>query len=813
MWMPLTASLIRLLTFSMMSFTSLVRSFRSFGHTPSRGYARLRAGVNGLPHLPSRRFAWLNVGYMRHSLRFVAALVAGLALLAGGASVLVTRTTRAWFERDMVLRAQLAVSGGREALVSHWEPGHEAELRKVLVGMTRDERVLGVAACGADLQLRVSTIDYPPSLVCSSLALGVRPRSDAPGAAWTTWASVFSLPGGRVHVTATPLLEGDQPLGFVVLVHDLTFVERREETTRRFLALAFAFLAIVASVFTLVAARLSWRGWSNELRRLIQGGSPPPEFRPFLRDVRDLVERLAAEREAEGLGGLWTPQRLKNTLTRHLHGERVVIVANREPYVHERTESGEVALLHPASGLVTALEPVMRACSGVWVAHGSGSADREASDEKGRLPVPPGEGSYVLRRLWLSPEEEKGYYYGFANEGLWPLCHIAHTRPIFRSEDWRQYQAVNHKFAEAVGEEVGSEDPIVLVQDYHFALLPRMLRERLPRATVITFWHIPWPNSEQFGICPWREELLAGLLGSSILGFHTQFHCNNFVDSVDRFLEARIDREQHAVVHRGHSTLVRPYPISIEWPSGWLGSVPSVPECRASVFAELGLAPGARLGVGVDRLDYTKGIEERLLAVERLLERAPELRGRFTFAQLAAPSRTIIPQYRQLDENVSRIAARINERFSSGRYRPVVLLRAHHEPPTVFRYYRAADVCYVSSLHDGMNLVAKEFIAARDDEQGVLILSHFTGAARELTEALSVNPYDLEEASAALASALLMPGDEQRDRMRAMRTLVAEFNVYRWAGRMLVDAARLRRKERLSGRLSRLLPPVPGAPE
>jgi trehalose 6-phosphate synthase len=749
---------------------------------------------------------------MRQALRFAVALVAGLALLTWGAYVVVSRTTRSWFERDTLLRAQLAVSGARETLVSHWGPGQEAELRKVLVELTRDERVMGAAACGADLALKAQTFAYPPSLTCPSLAVEVRPDFAAPPAAWTTGAHVFSLPGGQAHVTAVPLFEVDEVLGFLVLVHDLSFVERREATTRKFLLQAFGLLAFGAAVITLVAARLSWRGWSNELRRLIKGERPAPEFRPFLRDVRDLVERLASEREADGQGGLWTPQRLKNTLLRHLHGERVVIVANREPYIHERTEGGDVALVHPASGLVAALEPVMRACSGVWVAHGSGSADREVSDDRGRLPVPPGEESYVLRRLWLTPEEEKGYYYGFSNEGLWPLCHIAHTRPLFRSEDWRQYQAVNRKFAEAVSEEVDSDDPIILVQDYHFALLPRMIRERLPRATVLTFWHIPWPNSEQFGICPWREELLAGLLGSSILGFHTQFHCNNFIDGVDRFLESRIDREQNAVVHQGQWTHVRPYPISIEWPSGWLTTVPPVPECRASVRAELGLAPDALLGVGVDRLDYTKGIEERLLAVERLLERDPSRRGRFTFVQLAAPSRTAIPSYRQLDENVSRVAARINERFASGSYRPVILRRAHHEPPAVFRYYRAADVCYVSSLHDGMNLVAKEFVAARDDEQGVLVLSHFTGAARELTEALSVNPYDLDEASAALLAALLMPKEEQRDRMRAMRTLLAEFNVYRWAGRMLVDAARLRRRERLSGRLSRLLPGAADAP-
>jgi len=340
------------------------------------------------------------------------------------------------------------------------------------------------------------------------------------------------------------------------------------------------------------------------------------------------------------------------------------------------------------------------------------------------------------------------------------------------------------------------------VQDYHFTLLPRLIHERLPRATVIMFLHTPWPNSESFGICPWRQELLEGMLGASILGFHTQYHCNNFLDAVDRFLEARLDRAESAVVHRGRRTLVRAYPISIEWPVRWLRDLPSPAECRKAVFAELGLAPDARLGVGVDRLDYTKGIEERLLAVERLLDRHPEFRGRFTFAQLAAPSRTLIERYRQLNENIEVLAARINSRFGEGAYRPIVLLRAHHEPPAVFRYYRAADVCYVSSLHDGMNLVAKEFVAARDDERGVLVLSRFTGAARELTEALIVNPYDLNEASAALAAALEMSPREQADRMRAMRGVVSEFNVFRWAGQILTDAARVRQHGRLSERLS-----------
>jgi trehalose 6-phosphate synthase len=737
------------------------------------------------------------------ALRFIVALVAGLAFLTWGAFVVVTRTTLEWFDRDIQLRTKLAVAGTHDALVASWGHDRSAQLRRILVDLTRDERIMAAAACNWDLTLVAQAGEYPAQLSCSTLGPHVRPAMDTPAREWIPWASVIPLPSGNIHASAVPLLDGELALGFVVLVHDLSFVERREGTTKRFLLIAFGLLALAASVVTVVAARLSWRGWSNELRRLLKGEAPRAEFVPFVRDVRDLVDRLASEREMDGLGGLWTPHRLKNTLSRHLHGERVVIVANREPYVHERGADGTVSMIHPASGLVTALEPVMRACSGVWVAHGSGSADREMADKQGHLRVPPGEESYVLRRLWLTPEEEQGYYYGFSNEGLWPLCHLAHIRPTFRSGDWKHYRVVNQKFADAVCSEVDSDDPIILVQDYHFALLPRLIRERLPRSTVLTFWHIPWPSSERFAICPWRDELLTGMLGSSILGFHTQFHCNNFLESVDRFLESRIDREQNAVIHQRRWTLVRSYPISVEWPNSWAKAAPSPAECRRSVFAELGLAPDALLGVGVDRLDYTKGIEERLLAVEELLERYPNLRGRFTFAQLAAPSRSIIPQYKQLNEDVERVAARINERFASGSYHPVVLLRAHHEPPTVFRFYRAADVCYVSSLHDGMNLVAKEFIAAREDERGVLVLSHFTGAARELTEALIVNPYDLDEASEALATALSMPVEEQGDRMRSMRALVAEFNVYRWAGRMLVDAARLRRRENLTGRLAR----------
>jgi trehalose 6-phosphate synthase len=730
--------------------------------------------------------------------RFILALIVGLAILTWVASGVVQTTVREWFERDVSSRSHLVLTGAKQSLADTWN--NPEDLNKQLAALARDERVMGAAACGADLSARSSTPGFPQEFNC--LAVGARVDADnaitgkSPEES-SEWSTMATLPTGRVYVSEMPIWNQGQELGFAILVQDLSYIDRRENVAQKFLIALFVVLAVTAFGVPLLVTKWARSDWSLELRKLLHGeGKQSREFQPILSDMRELVGRMVNERE--DTPGQWTAERLKQTLNRHLHGEKIVILANREPYIHRRTEDGRIEVQHPASGLVTALEPIMRACSGVWVAHG----DRETVDHKDHVRVPPEEESYHIRRVWLSDEEQQGYYYGFSNEGLWPLCHSVDARPIFRAEDWRQYCAVNQKFADAVCSEVDSDDPIVLVQDYHFALAPAMIRKRLPAATVIVFWHIPWPNAERMGICPWRNEILEGLLGSSILGFHTQLHCNNFLDSVDRYLETRRDQELNAVVMKGHRTLVRPYPISIEWPVRWVETASSIEDCRAQVWRDFGLKSNALLGIGVDRLDYTKGIEERLLAVELLLDRHPEFRGRFSFAQLAAPSRTHIERYRVLNETIERLAERINQRFGKKDYKPILLLRSHHEPQEVFRFYRAADLCYVSSLHDGMNLVAKEFVAARTDLKGVLVLSEFTGAARELTEALIVNPYDLEASSAALAAALTMPLDEQRDRMRSMRSILVQFNVYRWAGKMLVDAARLRNQERLTGRLT-----------
>ena len=598
-----------------------------------------------------------------------------------------------------------------------------------------------------------------------------------------------------------------------MILHDMSFVRTRSEDTKKYVFYLFTAIGAVVAFITMVIAELSWRGWMSGIKALISGHTSarsfrtiesPRELRPIARDLKALVSELESERSVRDDSQIsWGPESLRRILREDLKGDEILIVSNREPYIHVRRRPDVIEIQRPASGLVTALEPVMRACSGTWIAHGSGNADRDTVDRNDRVMVPPEEPSYRIRRVWLTPEEEKGYYYGFANEGLWPLCHIAHTRPTFRAPDWKHYCDVNRRFASVVASEASSDDPIVLVQDYHFALLPQFVRERLPRATIITFWHIPWPNPEAFGILPWRDELLAGLLGSSILGFHTQFHCNNFFDTVDRYMEARVDRETSQVSYGGNPTEVRRYPISIEWPSSVPGSRPAIEQCRADVRTEFGLSEDAPLGVGIDRLDYTKGILERFFAIERLLEMRPAWIGRFTFLQIAAPSRSLIEDYQALERRVCSLADSINARFGTGEYVPIRLVVEQRSSDRVHSYYRAADLCCVSSLHDGMNLVAKEFVAARDDERGVLILSQFTGASRELVEALIVNPYDIEQSAAAFHLALTMPEAEQQARMRSMRALVREFNVYRWAGRMLMDAARMRHRQRVLARAGR----------
>ena len=736
-------------------------------------------------------------------LRFLIPLLVALVVAALVVLPLMDQLTLRWFSRDLNTRGNLVAAALSDAIEDALANGSAARLQSLFDRSARDERLVAIALCSGKDELLRHSAAYPPSLSCTD-ARGVARRAD----------QRLELATGAVHVGVHPINPERPEAGSLVLLHDLSFVDRRSEDTRQYLVIFIIGLGLVISLITVVVAQLSWRGWVSGMRAILRGEGlirpllpPPPELQPLATEVRARLRDLEDEfRRSEGLVTEWNPERLRALLRTQLRGDQVIVVSNREPYIHERGSDGQIIVKRPASGLVTAVEPVMRACSGTWIAHGSGSADREVVDAGDRLGVPPSAPDYWLRRVWLTEEEEQGYYYGFANEGMWPLCHVAHVRPIFRENDWEQYRIVNQRFADAVVQEARGEDPVVLVQDYHFALLPQMIAEKLPRATIIAFWHIPWPNPESYGICPWRREILQGMLGATILGFHTRFHCKNFMETVDRYLEARIEVEHSSISYQDKETLVESYPISAEWPSQQVVDTwPSVAECRRRVFERLRLPADTCLAVGVDRFDYTKGILERLRAVQSLLDQRPEWRGRFVFVQVAAPTRSELDEYRNFRERIQRLAEKVNQRYGTDSYQPVHLLIEHHDRDAVTELFRAANMCVVTSLHDGMNLVSKEFVAARDDEQGVLILSRFAGAARELTEALIVNPYHVEELANALQRAATMPPPEQRERMGALRMTVREYNVYRWAGRMLADAARWRARARIEARVQRYM--------
>lgn len=622
---------------------------------------------------------------------------------------------------------------------------------------------------------------------------------------------ISRVDGTLVHVLATPVTADDGTLlGVLAVAHDVSYVDDRETSRLAMFALwmsgmTFALaLLVFGAVWTTYERPLrNLAEWMRRLREDDAFGLNPPGIPVAL--LASESERLAATfRMARSVGEdalklfrkdkVWTRDRLRaHALDCLGNGTKVVVVSNREPYLHQY-ENGVPKLIMPAGGLVTALDPILQACGGVWVAHGSGDADRETADAEGRLRVPPEKQLYTLRRVWLSNEEEQGYYYGFSNEGLWPLCLMGHVRPEFRAEEWQHYVRVNQRFADAVLDEVRDTDAIVLVQDCQLALVPRMLKEARPGLRVGIFWHITWPNPETFRICPWRCEILRGMLGADLIGFHLQQYCNNFLDTVDRMLEARVDRDHFAVDLRSHTSLVRPFPISVQ---GWAERhVPFGEALDAEIkrFQEQLKITGKLIAVGVDRVDYTKGIAERFHAIAAFLDKFPEYRGRFVFVQLGAPSRMHIRRYREHLAELETLADEINRRLQTNTWKPIHFLIANHDGPTVHAFMRMASLCIVSSLHDGMNLVAKEYVAAREDGDGVLILSEFAGAARELPDALIVNPYDIEQFANAIRYAVEMDRTERQTRMERMRRAIAENNVYRWAANFLSELASTRPK-------------------
>jgi alpha,alpha-trehalose-phosphate synthase [UDP-forming] len=745
------------------------------------------------------------------SLRLIVALIIGVTLVSLASSWYEVRATKDALRRELKGKAETLGQSLAAGAESPLQAGDVTKLELMIQRPANRDHLLGLGIYGRDGTPLVVTagldslVSSAPKLITDAL------HGDR------TISEFVRLHLKRTHMLVAPIRSADNKVvGEVVVIHDATYIrtEILRVWSRFFLRIAIQVLVIAVITFFVLrwsltgpVARLSqWMKALRTGRHAVQPTAQDLDFlSPFASELAPLAEsmrqaRAAAEAEARLRNineSLWTAQRLADHVRNRLNGSNIFVVSNREPYRHIRQDK-RVKVTVPASGLVTAIEPILRACHGTWVAHGSGNADADAVDIHDRLQVPPDDPRYTLRRVWLSSEEEDGYYNGFANEGLWPLCHIAHTRPTFRTSDWEYYNKVNQKFADAVVEEIaGEEHPVVLIQDYHFALLPRLLKDRLPHARVAIFWHIPWPNAESFSICPWQRELLDGLLGADLIGFHTQAHCNNFLNTVDNVLESKVDWEHFSIERNQHRSSVLPFPISVEFVEdrSEAQSEMNAEEERSALLLELGIE-ATYLGVGVDRVDYTKGILERFQAVESLLERYPKYQGKFTFIQIGAPTRSRIKRYADFQTEVRAEAERINDRFKRGKWKAIVFKNREHTHEEVQRYFRAAHLCMVTSLHDGMNLVAKEYVAARQDERGVLILSRFTGAARELHDAIIVNPYDIESTAEAIAQALEMNVREMVDRMRRMRRSVRERNIYWWAGSLIGELCELRLKQK-----------------
>ncbi len=726
-------------------------------------------------------------------LRFVLPIALAACVVAFFGLPYIERLLAEWFRSDVELRAQLVMHSMDERITELVENGNRAQLSSYLAKITADERLLAILVCRPDGSTIYVTERTPATISCEA---GSSSKADA--------TRIVQLRSGSVQISRFDF-DAIEPRPFrVLMLHDLSFVDRRQRTARDFVLVFVGISLLLLALLIVLVAWLQLRRWVKILigdirgKRFLDDAKSPRSSMPILSQVRQVLAEAEEKQRLEiDFHENWTPQALRQVVRDYLHSSQVIIVSNREPYVHNFDKQQRPIVQVPASGMVTALEPIMRACSGIWVAHGAGTADRETVDQYDHIRVPPDDPSYTLRRVWLTPEQEQGYYYGFSNEGLWPLCHLAYVRPAFRASDWRAYEEVNAKFAEVVAAESTNDSPVVLIQDFHFAILPRLLRAKIPKATIALFWHIPWPNAETFGVCPWKREVLLQMLSADILGFHTRYHCQNFLDAADRFVECQIDHEHMTVTTQGHVCRVAPYPISIEWPPRWLQHLPDIATCRTLVRERHHIGDGVVVGLGVERWDFTKGILERFQALEALLDKNPRHRGRISLLQIAAPSRSQLPAYQALQKQTYSEVERINAKFAEGEWRPIILIDEHQEPQRVFELYRAADFCLVNSLHDGMNLVAKEFVAARDDEDGVLILSTFAGASRELTEAVLVNPFDVNETADAMEIAMSMGRDERRNRMSLMRRTVKEKNVYRWAGRMLMDAARVRQRQSL----------------
>lgn len=703
---------------------------------------------------------------------------------------------------DLENRTRLLAESLKESVEPQFLSNSTVGLQKVLDKFANRQRLVGLAV-----------FDNKATLVASSKDLSSQFTDDASLAGQTMDAdkemnNFVDVADGKFYTYTTPLHREEEIVGALMLVQRANYIGTSlngiwTSSLWRFLAQALVFSVAVILILRWIIIKPLINLVENI--RLARIGQLPSEsvavkntfFSPLINEISKMskslsLARSSAKEEArmrfEKVDTPWTSERLKEFIQAYLKDRKIYVVSNREPYVH-KFEKNEITHYIPASGMVTAIEPIMQSCKGVWIAHGSGEADKKTVDAEGKISVPPDDPKYTLKRIWLTEKEEKGFYTGFSNEALWPLCHMAHTRPIFRKEDWREYKRVNGKFAENLLAEIKNvQRPLVLIQDFHFALLPQMIKKSRPDAQIGIFWHVPWPSAEAFSICPTRKEILTGMLGADVIGFHTQQYCNNFIETVGKEVESLVDTEQFSISYEGHASFIKPFPISIAFTNG--GDVNTGKIEESEVLKKNGIN-AEYLGLGVDRLDYTKGILERFKGIEVFLEKHEEYQEKFVFLQIAAPSRESVEKYRQFNEEVTGEAERINEKFERGGWRPIVLLKKHFSHKEIYPLYAKANICLVTPLHDGMNLVAKEFLAARNDDAGVLILSKFTGASRVLKDALIINPYSAESTAEAIYTALNMPLTEQHRRMKKMRDTVKDYNVYRWSAEFIKSVASL----------------------
>jgi len=738
---------------------------------------------------------------MRLTLAFILSIVFAVGLVAFGFTFYQSSTERNKLIQELEIRTEQVTEDILQTDTFYFEKINQKNIERFADSINKRYNLLGIAIFyNIDSILSNNStrnfINYSVDYISQSIT------------ADTSLGNFFTIAGESIYQYIKPINRADISNNAVVFYTDADYIDTviGKIWFRNFIR--WFIQAFLVSLVTLLIIRWGIFTPMNKILDWVKGVRAgniglirPQPYLKFLDPLHKEIEYIAkamneakatAEEEARlrtSAEAIWTPERLKVEMENLLHEKKMIVVSNREPYMHIH-EGKEIKCIVPASGLITAMEPILKACSGLWIASGTGDADKETVNKHGKVEVPPEEPQYTLKRLWLSKEEEKHFYYGFSNEGLWPLCHIAHTRPTFRNDDWEYYKKVNEDFAKAVLDETkNEEEPFILIQDYHFALLPELIKKAKPKAKVAIFWHIPWPNPESFGICPWQREILQGMLGADLIGFHTQSHCNHFLETVNNALESRVLWENFSVKMGGRTTFVKPFPISIAFTLRDYDN--NSPKKKPSLLLKEHGITAKLMGVGVDRIDYTKGLIEKFLAVERFLEKNPTYQRKFTFVQIGAPSRTLLKSYSDMVSAVENEANRINTRFKSNNWRPILLLKRHHSHEEIIPFYSSADFCMVTSLHDGMNLVAKEFVAARNQNDGTLILSTFAGAAKELQGALIVNPYDIEKSADAIRLALEMNIEEQNYRMKQMRLVVVRHNIYSWAATLLRTMANI----------------------